>query len=83
MKIFFERQDKPIGGKYGRSVKALDNNELLGLVQEKLSMGPKHPIGDTFCKPPFSKATDILLSQLKNQIETDETSCEIEASPMA
>ena len=74
-----ERQNEPLGGRNGRSVKVPDNFELPAWVHEVLSMGPKHPIRDKFNETHFLADIDIFLSQLKNQ----KTLCEIEAAAKA
>ena len=48
LKKLSERQDRPIGNKSEGSIKTLDNIVLLDWAQQVSSLGPKHPVSDTF-----------------------------------
>ena len=48
LKKLSERHDRPIGNKSEGSIKTLDNIVLLDWAQQVSSLGPKHPVSDTF-----------------------------------
>ena len=62
-----ERQDRPLGKQGEGSFRALDDVELPNWVQEKLALGPKHPVRDKFNETHFLVDIDIFLSDLKNR----------------
>ena len=74
-----ERQNQPLGKHGEGSLRALDDVELPNWVQQKLALGPKHPVRDKFNETHFLADIDIFLSDLKNCKVPEEALCEIEA----